>query len=121
MELDRYEELVNEHHPAMWLTALGLIVAEVGNSYLAKRGVSQLRGIVVLGTRTGGTADLAGVTAGDIICEVDGTPVAALPEVEQRLQLHPPALPIRLLIRNGDYWRFLAIPLEERQYGGCLQ
>lgn len=121
MELDRYEELVNDRHPALLLKGLGLIVTEVDDSYLAKRGVRQPRGIMVLGTRTGGIADLAGVAAGDIICEVDGTPVAALPEVEQRLELHPPTLPVRLLVRNGDYWRFLAIPLDTRQPGGGLQ
>ena len=101
-----------DEQPAM-LDALGMIITELDQISARQSGMETTSGIIVKVVMWGSAADRAGVTAGDIIAEVDGMPALTIEDMELALALHIPQTPIGLLFQRSDMWRFLALPFEE--------
>ena len=101
-----------DEQPAM-LDALGMIITELDQVSARQSGMETTSGIIVKVVMWGSAADRAGITAGDIIAEVDGKPASTIRDMERALALHIPRTPIGFLFQRGDMWRFLALPFEE--------
>ncbi|WP_168205877.1 PDZ domain-containing protein [Geobacter sp. FeAm09] len=117
MALFGQREYVRETDPAR-LDIMGMAVTEIDQVSALRSGMELVTGIIVMAVRWGGPADLAGVTTGDIISEVDGRPTRTIRELTETLAAHEARTPIRLLFRRVGTWRYLALPYEEESPGG---
>ena len=98
---------------SVMLDALGMIITELDHSSALRSGMETTSGIIVKVVMWGSVADRAGVTAGDIISEIDGKPARTIWDMQHALALHTPRTPIRFLFQRSDMWRFMALPFEE--------
>jgi len=92
---------------------LGMSVTEIDHVSALRSGMEMAAGLIVVAVRWGGAADLAGVTTGDIITEVDGKAIRTLKDLEELLAVHESHMPVRLLFRRVGTWRYLTIPFDE--------
>src|SRR6185369_9323246 len=101
-----------DEQPVM-LDALGMIITELDHASALQSGMETTSGIIVKVVMWGSAADRAGVTAGDIVSEVDGKPARTIRDMQLALALHTPRTPIGFLFQRSDMWRFLALPFGE--------
>lgn len=92
------------------IEVLGMVVARIDSVPAMRSGMELVTGLIVTMVRLGSMADLAGVATGDILCEVDGCPVADTAELEQILAEHDSRKPVGMLFRRVGAWRYLALP-----------
>ena len=104
--------VMQERKPARF-DVLGMAITEIDQVSAVRSGMGPTAGLIVTAVRWGGAADLAGVTSGDIISEVDGRATRTLKELKQVLAAHEPLMPFRFLFRRVGTWRYLAIPFDE--------
>jgi len=97
------------HNPAKF-DVLGMSVTEIDYVSALRSGMEVPAGLIVVAVRWGGSADLAGVTTGDVVSEVDGKAVRTLKDLEALLAAHEPQTPFRLLFRRVGTWRYLTMP-----------
>jgi serine protease Do len=69
-------------------------------------------GIVITNVRSGSPADLAGLTTGMVISEVDRHPVKTVEDFRKMLDSRPLDKGVLLLIRTGEGSRFVVIQVE---------
>src|SRR5882672_151616 len=81
---------------------LGLTVETVTPSLAKELKLSEPRGVVVRGVRSGSPAENAGVRAGDVITEVNHQTVADAAQMKRALEKHPKGAPVVVMIhRDG--------------------
>jgi serine protease Do len=81
---------------------LGLTVETVTPSVARELKLSEPRGVVVRGVRSGSPAENAGIQAGDVITEVNHEAVADAAQMKRVLAKHPKGAPVVVMIhRNG--------------------
>jgi serine protease Do len=81
---------------------LGLTVETVTPSIAKELKLSEPRGVVVRGVRSGSPAENAGVRAGDVITEVNHQAVADAAQMKRALEKHPKGAPVVIMIhRDG--------------------
>ena len=82
---------------------LGLTVETVTPSMARNLKLSEPRGVLVRGVRSGSPAENAGVRAGDVITEVNHKAVADAAEMKQAMEKHPKGAPLVVMItRDGS-------------------
>ncbi len=72
------------------------------------------QGVVILAVEPGGPADRAGLVRGDILLEVDGTPVRTLADVRSVLSRHRPGDTVSVVVQHGDERRTRTVTLGDR-------
>ena len=81
---------------------LGLTVETVTPSVAKDLKLSELRGVIVRGVRSGSPAENAGIRAGDVITEVNHKAVADAAQMKQALEKHLKGAPVVIKItRDG--------------------
>jgi serine protease Do len=88
---------------------LGMTVRELTGELAARLGVKDGKGVYVADVKPGGKAEEAGIAAGDVIVEVDGTAVAGVQEYDKALAAHKQGTFMRLLLRRGGSFLFVAL------------
>jgi serine protease Do len=91
---------------------LGMTVREVTKELAARLGVKEEKGVFVAEVKQGGKAEEAGIATGDIIVEVDGTPIAGMEEYNKAMAAHKAGTFMRLLLHRGSSFLFVALKTE---------
>ena len=81
-------------------TKLGLAGRTLTPALAQQLGIAQTKGVVVEQVEDGGRAQNAGITAGDVIVEVDRQPIAGVDALQQALKRHPTNTPVLLLVQR---------------------
>jgi Do/DeqQ family serine protease len=93
---------------------LGVEVHELTPELAESFGIADPRGVVVAGVLRRGPADRAGVEPGDVITEVQGTPVGSPRELLERVAQARPGTRIAVALVRGGAARRLEVPVDER-------
>ena len=93
---------------------LGLQVQELTEELAQRLGYEDAEGVLVTGVKRGSPAGRAGLRQGDLIQEVNREPVRNLREFRQGLDASEDKGTVLLLVRRGEYTRFVALRLPEK-------
>lgn len=97
---------------------LGAMMAPLTPDLQTKLGVPEgTTGAVVVRVKPGSRAAEAGLQPGDVIQEVDRTPIRGPEDLKQALSKNPKQAHL-LLVRHGQETHYVAIPAEEGNNGG---
>jgi serine protease Do len=88
---------------------LGLTVESVTPSIAKELKLSEPRGVVVRGVRSGSPAENAGVRAGDVITEVNHQAVADAAQMKRALEKHPKGTPVVVMIQRDGTNLYVAM------------
>jgi serine protease Do len=88
---------------------LGLTVETVTPSIAKELKLSEPRGVVVRGVRSGSPAENAGVRAGDVITEVNHQAVADAAQMKRALEKHPKGTPVVVMIQRDGTNLYVAM------------
>jgi serine protease Do len=89
--------------------ALGLDVESLTPSLAREYGLSDSRGVIVKDVEDGSPAANAGIQAGDVIVEVDHTPVTSAQQLEAAVGKHAKGTPVLILVHRNGTSLFAAI------------
>jgi serine protease Do len=95
------------------LEDLGIKVQNLTEELARRFGYEDLNGVIVLEVNPGSLADLAGITAGTLIMEVDRKPVYNTKDFTEAIQKSAEDGSVLLLVNNGSYSRFLILKLQK--------
>jgi serine protease Do len=90
---------------------LGLMVETVTPSMARDLKLSEPRGVVVRGVRSGSPAETAGIRAGDVITEVNHKAVADAAQMKLALETHPRGAPVVVMITRDGTNLYVAMAL----------
>jgi serine protease Do len=90
-------------------THLGIAARSLTPQLAQQLGVSESRGVLVQQVEDGGRAQTAGITAGDVIVEVDRTPVTTVEGLQQALKAHRVGTPLLLLVHREGQSLYLTV------------
>jgi serine protease Do len=89
---------------------LGLTVANLTPEQAESFGLSRnIQGVVVTQVDPNGLAYLAGIEPGNVILDVQGTPVTNVTQFREQLAKHDLKSGVRLLVQSGDMRRFVLL------------
>jgi serine protease Do len=88
---------------------LGLTVETVTPSIAKELKLSEPRGVIVRGVRSGSPAENAGIRAGDVITEVDRQAVADAAQMKRALEKHPKGAPVVVMVRRDGTSLYVAL------------
>jgi serine protease Do len=88
---------------------LGLTVETVTPSIAKELKLSEPRGVIVRGVRSGSPAENAGIRAGDVITEVDRQAVADAAQMRRALEKHPKGAPVVVMVRRDGTSLYVAL------------
>jgi len=88
---------------------LGLTVETVTPSIAKELKLSEPRGVIVRGVRSGSPAENAGIRAGDVITEVDRQAVADAAQMKHALERHPKGAPVIVMVRRDGTSLYVAL------------
>jgi len=91
---------------------LGLVVSDLTRELAARIGTKETTGVVVTGVKPGSEAEDKGIMQGDIIKEVNYTPVANSADYEKAISAVKKGSYVRLLVRRGNGSTFVALKVE---------
>jgi len=90
---------------------LGLRVIALSREIRRQLGLSPgQKGVVIIGVRTGGAGQAAGLRKGDVILEINRNEVSTLNEFDRAVQTAPEGQPLLLYIRRGERKVFVSVP-----------
>ena len=81
---------------------LGLTVREFNDELRAQYQIKDTSGVLVTSLKSGGLAQEAGITEGDVIKEIRGGKIATLKDYEKAVAAHKKGEIIRFLIKRGN-------------------
>jgi serine protease Do len=90
-------------------TKLGIAARPVPPELARSRNLPEGRGVLVERVEDGSKAQIAGVAAGDVIVEVNRTPVASVGALQAALDKHPAGKPVLLLVNREGQSLYLAV------------
>ena len=90
-------------------TRLGIAGRSLTPALARELGVDTPRGVLVQQVEDGGRAQTAGITAGDVILEVDRKPVADVADLQQALKRHPAGTPLLVLVHREGQSLYLTV------------
>jgi serine protease Do len=96
------------------LEELGITVQNLTDDLAGRLGYEGLSGVIVTAVEEGSLAELSGVSAGTLIVEVDRKPVKNTREFKEAIEQAAKEGTILLLVRDGDYSRFVVITLPQK-------
>ena len=91
---------------------LGLTVRELDKNLAERFQLKESSGVVVTDLKPDGAAQDAGIAAGDIIKEIDGTPITSLADYNKAVAAHKQGQIIRFLLKRGDRSLYIAATLD---------
>ncbi len=91
---------------------LGLQVQNLTQDLADQLGYSLGEGVIVTGVTPGSAADNAGIQAGDLILGVNQKKVNSVDNFDQAIKQSQKDKKVILLVKHGEYSRFVVIPLE---------
>ncbi|RPH77288.1 MAG: PDZ domain-containing protein, partial [Candidatus Rokuibacteriota bacterium] len=106
-----------EEEPDRWASAaersaatrLGIAARPVPRELARSRNLPEGRGVLVERVEDGSKAQIAGVAAGDVIVEVNRTPVASVGALQAALDKHPAGKPVLLLVNREGQSLYLTV------------
>ncbi len=101
-----------EQSPASVQGKLGFIATELDPQAAAKMGIKQAGGVVIAQVNPGSAAEEAGLAAGDIIAQIDNTPIATMDDFNRVIESRKSGDILRFLLRRGDSSLFVAMKME---------
>jgi S1-C subfamily serine protease len=82
---------------------LGIAIQDVTDELASSFGVREREGVLVADVMKGGPAEAAGLRAGDVIVELDGTKIREVPDLQRRVAAVTPGETVKLrLVREGQ-------------------
>ena len=106
-KLEEQGDKVASAEPAA--TRLGIAGRSLTPALAQELGVDTPRGVLVQQVEDGGRAQTAGITAGDVILEVDRKPVADVADLQQALKRHPAGTPLLVLVHREGQSLYLTV------------
>lgn len=91
---------------------LGIVVADLTKDLAAQLRTSETKGVVVMEVKQGSAAEDAEVARGDIIKQINTTPVGNSQEYAKAVSALKKGTIVRLLLRRGDSSLFVAMKVE---------
>jgi len=119
MKVSGETPVVRRLSPPIPMRALGIFAGEISREAAELHGLEEGKGIVVtgmLGSHLKSPAAKAGVKIGDIICEINGLPVTSPGAMKRYLSSYTIDVPIGILLRHKDIWRFLTVRLNRTTF-----
>lgn len=92
---------------------LGVNVADVNQSIAEELELDNAEGVYVSGLTAVGGAEDAGMETGDVILEIDGSPVRNVPELQERVSKYRPGDWVELLCIRGGELKTLQVELRD--------
>ncbi len=90
----------------------GMIVTELNGDLAAKLGLKETSGLLVAEVKPGGAAEAAGMAPGDVIRQVDSTPIATIADFANAVTPHAKGSVLRFLLRRGNASLYVALRIE---------
>lgn len=84
------------------IAKIGFTVQELTNKLAGKLGIKEVKGLVVVDVKPGSSAEMAGVSAGDIVLEVNGKRTETLEKYNEVTGTLKSGDVVRLLLRRQD-------------------
>ena len=100
--------------PSGALEQLGLTVQELTDELAERLSYEGQSGVVVAGVEPGSIAELAGITSGTLIMEVNRQPIKNIKEFDEAIEKSDKGKAILLLTKKGRYSRYVALMLPEK-------
>jgi serine protease Do len=108
-QLKEGEETVQ---PAAVQDRMGMTVRELNAELAAQIGIKDTKGVVVTAVKPGSVAEDAGIAAGDVIKEINGTKINTAADFTKAVSAHKKGAVMRILLRRGDGSLFVAVKVE---------
>jgi serine protease Do len=90
-------------------TKLGIAARSVPPELARSRSLPEGQGVLVERVEDGSKAQTAGIAAGDVIVEVNRTPVASVGALQAALEKHPAGQPVLLLVNREGQSLYLTV------------
>ncbi len=110
--IEAMKEAATEGKSAVVKEKLGMTVSALTPELAAKLGIKETAGVVVTEVKAGSAADEAGISAGDILKEVDGVRIGSVADFEKALSSYKKGSIVRLLLQRGDSALYVALTIE---------
>jgi serine protease Do len=91
---------------------MGMTVEELNPDLAARIGIKETKGVVVMAVKPGGLAEEAGIAAGDVIKEINGTTIHTAADFTKAVSARKKDGVMRLLMHRGNGSLFVAIKVE---------
>jgi serine protease Do len=106
-QLDEPDQRASAAEPSA--TRLGIAARPVPPELARSRNLPEGQGVLVERVEDGSKAQNAGVAAGDVIVEVNRTPVASVGALQAALEKHPAGKPVLLLVNREGLSLYLTV------------
>jgi serine protease Do len=91
---------------------LGFIATELTVDLAGKLGIKETKGVIVVEVKPGSPAEEAGMAPGDIIAQIDDTPIATMADFKKTAESRKTGSILRFLLRRGDSSLYVAMKLK---------
>jgi serine protease Do len=89
--------------------AFGLVVSNINPQLQRRLGIKDSKGVVIVNVAQGSSADMAGVRPGDVIMEINRTPIGNMQDYERALGKTEKGNPLLLLVKRGEQTFFVSV------------
>ncbi len=90
-------------------SALGVTVEDITPRLMAELNIRDRAGAVVVNVSPGSPADFAGIRAGDVVKEVNHTPISNLRDYEAAMKKSKKGEPVLFLVKRGEQTFYVSI------------
>lgn len=90
----------------------GMTLKDFTKEQASQMGLKDIAGVVVSDVKPGGAAEEAGITAGDIVREINGIPVKNTSDFDQAAAKFKKGDVVRLLLHRGENFIYVAVRLD---------
>jgi serine protease Do len=91
---------------------LGFTVTAITPSLAAQLGITETKGVAVTEVKPGSAAEDAGIVAGDIVKEVNGSAIGGVSDFDRAVSTLKKGDVVRLLLQRGDATLYVALTFE---------
>jgi serine protease Do len=110
--IDRLKDGDNVEDSGLVQEKLGITVKELGKELAERMRLKESKGVVVTEVKTGGAAEQAGITPGDILKEINGQKITDINDYDKAMAAHRKGAFMRILVKRGDNSLFVAMKLD---------